>query len=394
MRRAKGVRQTMLTPRERVLCALNHEEPDRVPLFIGTSGATTLLSPAYERLKSHLGVQHEPRLMSRAMQYAQLDEEVMVRLGSDGRVLLPRAAASTLRREVSPHEFVDDWGVNWRMSPGVAYYESLEPPLRNATIDDIDRYAWPDMAHPSRFQGLGEEARHLHEDTPYAVVALSGVSPHEIIYIMRGLDTWLVDLIADPEFAHALMRKVTDIMLAGVTRHLEEVGPYIDVLITGDDLGTDSSLMVSPQVYRRMIKPYHAELMAAIKQKTKAKIFFHSDGNIYPLIGDLIEIGVDLLNPVQVSAGDMGDTARLKREFGKKISFCGAIDTQTVLPHGTPEEVRAEVRGRIKDLAPGGGYIVASVHCIQPDVPPENVLAMCDEVQVSGKYPLLSPKGA
>jgi uroporphyrinogen decarboxylase len=328
------------------------------------------------------------------MQYAQLDEEVMVRLGSDGRVLLPRAAASTLRREVSPHEFVDDWGVNWRMSPGVAYYESLEPPLRNATIDDIDRYAWPDMAHPSRFQGLGEEARHLHEDTPYAVVALSGVSPHEIIYIMRGLDTWLVDLIADPEFAHALMRKVTDIMLAGVTRHLEEVGPYIDVLITGDDLGTDSSLMVSPQVYRRMIKPYHAELMAAIKQKTKAKIFFHSDGNIYPLIGDLIEIGVDLLNPVQVSAGDMGDTARLKREFGKKISFCGAIDTQTVLPHGTPEEVRAEVRGRIKDLAPGGGYIVASVHCIQPDVPPENVLAMCDEVQVSGKYPLLSPKGA
>ena len=121
----------MLTPRERVLCALNHEEPDRVPLFIGTSGATTLLSPAYERLKSHLGVQHEPRLMSRAMQYAQLDEEVMVRLGSDGRVLLPRAAASTLRREVSPHEFVDDWGVNWRMSPGVAYYESLEPPQRH-----------------------------------------------------------------------------------------------------------------------------------------------------------------------------------------------------------------------------------------------------------------------
>jgi uroporphyrinogen decarboxylase len=378
----------MLTPRERVLCALNHEEPDQVPLFIGTSGATTLLSPAYERFKEYLGIEREPRFISRAMQYARLDEEVMVRLGSDGRPLLPRAASSALRREVSPDEFVDDWGVAWRMSPGVAYYEALNPPLRDATIDDIDRYSWPDMAHPSRFENLAEEARHLHENTPYAVVALSGVSPHEIIYIMRGLDTWLVDLIADPEFAHALMRKVTDIMLAGVTRHLEEVGPYIDVLITGDDLGTDSSLMMSPQVYRRMIKPYHAELMAAIKQKTKAKIFFHSDGNIYPLIGDLIDIGVDLINPVQVSAGDMGDTARLKREFGKNISFCGAIDTQTVLPRGTPEEVRAEVRGRIKDLAPGGGYIVASVHCIQPDVSPQNVLAMCDEVKVSGKYPL------
>ncbi len=378
----------MMTPRERVLCALNHEEPDRVPLFIGTSGATTLLSPAYEGFKEHLGIQHPPRLISRAMQYARLDEDVMVRLGSDGRPLLPRAASSALRREISPHEFVDEWGVRWRMSPGVAYYEVVECPLRDATIDDIERFPWPDMAHVNRFQGLAEEARDLHENTPYAVVALSGVSPHEIIYIMRGLDTWLVDLIAGPEFAHALMRKVTDIMLAGVTRHLEEVGPYIDVLITGDDLGTDSSLMMSPQVYRRMIKPYHAELMAAIKQKTKAKIFFHSDGNIYPLIGDFIEIGVDMINPVQVSAGDMGDTARLKREFGKQMSFCGAIDTQTVLPHGTPEEVRAEVRGRMKDLAPGGGYIVASVHCIQPDVSPENVLAMCDEVQVSGKYPL------
>jgi uroporphyrinogen decarboxylase len=380
----------MLTPRERVLCALNHEEPDRVPLFIGTSGATTLLSAAYERLKAHLGVKEKPRLMSTAMQYAHLDEEVLVTLGSDGRPFLPRPAPSPLRREISPQEFIDEWGVPWRMAPGVAYYEAVDSPLRDATIADLDRYSWPDLAHPSRYKNLGDEARFLHENTPYAVVALSGVSPHETIYMMRGLDTWLVDLIADPDFAHALMRKVTDLMLAGVTRYLEKVGPYIDVLITGDDLGTDSSLMMSPQVYRQMIKPYHAELLAAIKQRTKAKVFFHSDGNVYPLIGDLIEVGVDILNPVQVSAGDMGDTARLKREFGKNISFCGAIDTQTVLPYGTPEEVRAEVCGRIRDLAPGGGYIVASVHCIQPDVPPENVLAMCDEVRVSGKYPLSS----
>ena len=197
-----------------------------------------------------------------------------------------------------------------------------------------------------------------------------------------------MDLVAAPEFAHALMRKVTDLMIAGVSRYLDVVGQYIDLIITGDDLGTDTSLMMSPQTYREMIKPYHAELMTAIKKRTKAKIFFHSDGNIYRVLGDLVDIGVDLINPVQVSAGDMGNTARLKREFGKHISFCGAIDTQHVLPHGTPEDVRAEVRRRIKDLAPGGGYIVASVHCIQPDVPPENVLAMCDEVAVSGTYPL------
>jgi uroporphyrinogen decarboxylase len=322
------------------------------------------------------------------MQYALLDEEAMVRLGSDGRPLIPRAAPCPLRKDNSPDEFIDEWGVTWRREPGVLYYEIANSPLRNLTVTDLDSYPWPDLADPRWFEGFAEEARELHENSPYAVVARSGFSPHEVIYVARGLDTWLTDLVTDPEFAHALMRKVTDLMLAGVARYLEEVGPYIDVLVIGDDLGTDTSLMMSPQTYRKMIKPYHAELMAAIKKRTKAKIFFHSDGNVYRLLGDLVDIGIDILNPVQVSAGDMGDTARLKREFGKHLSFCGAIDTQYVLPHGTREDVRAEVRRRIRDLAPGGGYIVASVHCIQPDVSPENVLAMCDEVAVSGRYPL------
>jgi uroporphyrinogen decarboxylase len=141
-------------------------------------------------------------------------------------------------------------------------------------------------------------------------------------------------------------------------------------------------------MYRRMIKPFHAEIYQEIKKRTKARVFYHSDGNIYPLLGDLVELGIDLLNPVQVNAGDMGDTARLKREFGDRLSFCGAIDTAWVLPHGTPADVRAEVRRRIRDLGPGGGYILASVHCIQPDVPLENVVAMLDEAKIAGRYPL------
>ena len=169
---------------------------------------------------------------------------------------------------------------------------------------------------------------------------------------------------------------------------LEEACDFIDVLVTGDDLGEQKSTLISPKMYRRMVKPLHVELMTAIKQRTKAKIFYHSDGNIYSLLGDLVEIGVDLLNPVQVNVGDMGDTARLKREFGDRLAFCGAIDTGWVLPFGTPEDVRVEVRRRIKDLAPGGGYILASVHCIQPDVPLENVIAMLDEAKVAGQYPL------
>ena len=143
-------------------------------------------------------------------------------------------------------------------------------------------------------------------------------------------------------------------------------------------------------MYRQLVKPYHTELFRAINALSKAKIFYHSDGDVYPFIGDLIEIGVDILNPVHVSARHMGDTARLKREFGDRLSFCGAIDTQSVLPRGTVEDVRNEVRRRIKDLAPGGGYILSSVHCLQPDVPPENVCAMFEEAVKAGRYPLAS----
>jgi len=377
-----------MTSRDRVLCALNHEEPDRVPIFIGTSGATTLLAPAYEQLKAHLGIRAEPRLLSPALQYARLDEEVLVRLGSDGRPLLPRPTPSSARRELSEDAFRDEWGITWRRAPDVLYYEVANPPLRHATLDDIERYPWPDLAHPARFAGLAKEARALHGRTPYAVVAVSGVSLHEQIYLMRGLDTWLADLAADPEFADALLHRVKDVMLAGLIPFLDEVGEHADVLVMGDDLGMQDAPMMSPEMYRRMLKPFHAELIAAAKRRTKAKVFFHSDGNIRPLIRDLIEVGVDILNPVQVSARDMWDTARLKREFGRRLSFCGAIDTQWVLPRGTAEDVRREVRRRLRDLGRGGGYILAAVHCIQPDVPPANVLAMCDEAVAAGCYPL------
>jgi len=377
----------MMNPRERVCCALNHEEPDRVPIFVGTSGATTMLTPAYERVKRYLGIQHPPRYISKTFQYAQLDEEVLVRLHSDGRPLLAGPAPSSLRRDISPDEFVDEWGIHWRRSPGTSYYEAVSNPLRHATIDDLERYPWPDLGHPSRFEYLRAEALRIRE-AGYAIVALTGIAPFEQLYLLRGLDALMVDMATDPDFVHALLRKVCDLMAAAGNGVTTAAGDLIDVILAGDDLGTQEAPIISPSMYRRLLKPYHAELLARIKSRTSAKIFFHSDGNIYPLLGDLVDIGVDILNPVQVSAKDMGDTARLKREFGDHLTFCGAIDTQWVLPNGTPDDVRREVRQRIRDLAPGGGYIVASVHCIQHDVPPENVLAMCDEAVVAGRYPI------
>ena len=378
----------MLTSRERVLCALNHEEPDRVPIFFGASSSTSMLAPAYENLKAYLGIARPPRLLSKTFQYAQLDEEVMVLCGSDARLISPWPAPSSLRKELSATMLIDDWGATWERKPGVLYYECMDVPLREADIADLERYPWPDLAHPARFLGLAEEARALRENTPYAVVALGYLTVFEQMQFLRGFDRWLSDLAANPEFAHALLRKVTDVMVAGLARYLDEVGTYIDLITFADDLGTQRAPLISPRMYRQMIKPYQAEIIAAIKARSKAKVFFHSCGNVYPLIGDLIDIGVDILNPIQVSAGEMGDTARLKREFGASLTFCGAIDTHEVLPHGSTAEVRAEVRRRIDDLAPGGGYILAAVHCIQPDVPPENVLAMFDEAQKAGRYPL------
>lgn len=378
----------MLTSRDRVLMALNHEEPDRVPIFFGTSGVTTLLSPAYDKLKAHLGISQATQLLSRTFQYARLDEEILQRFHSDGRPLLPGPSPSTLRQEISVTEFVDDWGIRWRRPPTSLYYDVAEPPLCSATVDDLASYPWPDLAHPSRFVGLAEQARALHNTTGCALVGMSGVSPFEQAQLLCGTENLLAALIADPEFASALLGKLTDIMLASVTALLAAVGDELDIVLMGDDLGTQQSSVISPALYRKLLKPLHARLIGAVKQHSKAKIFFHSDGNIYTLLGDLIEIGVDILNPVQVSAGAMGDTAGLKRKFGANLSFCGAIDTGWVLPRGTPADVRNEVRRRIADLGPGGGYILASVHCIQPDVPIDNILALFDEALVAGKYPL------
>ena len=226
------------------------------------------------------------------------------------------------------------------------------------------------------------------QESGQAVLLFVGAGIFSPAYEMRGVEQLLFDLAGNEEFATVLLGRLEKLFTDCLTAALREAGQYVDIVITGDDVANQAGPMMSPAMYRRLIKPHHAKMFAAIRANTQAKIYLHSCGNVYRLIGDFIEMGVDLLNPVQVSAGEMGDTARLKREFGDRLSFLGGIDTQRVLPFGTPEDVRAEVRRRIRDLAPGGGYIAAAVHCLQPDVPMENVLAMCDEVLKAGRYPL------
>ena len=196
----------------------------------------------------------------------------------------------------------------------------------------------------------------------------------------------LIDVMENPKFVTALLEKLLELNIAGTGRFLDLTGKYLHVFRTADDLATQKSLLMSPKTYRTLLKPFYKKYFDFVHSKTEAKIFYHSCGNITGLLDDLIEVGVDIINPVQVSA--MGDTAVLKERFKDRIVFWGGIDTQHILPNGSVKEVEDEVRRRICDLGPGGGFVVGSVHNIQPDVPPENIIAMAEATRKYGKYPL------
>jgi uroporphyrinogen decarboxylase len=201
---------------------------------------------------------------------------------------------------------------------------------------------------------------------------------------MRGFGEWLTDLLENPAFSEALMDRIADYWVEVVDRALKEAGDFVDIVCWGDDLGTQHGPQVSPELYRRMVKPRHKRMVEAVKRHGKL-VHYHTCGSVVTLLADFIDLGIDVLNPVQVSATGM-DTRRLRKEFGHEIAFWGAIDTQDVLPRGTPEDVRNEVKRRLADLATGGGYVLCAVHNIQPDVPPENIEAMYQAALEFGRY--------
>jgi len=271
---------------------------------------------------------------------------------------------------------------------GGRYYDICENPLKGATVKDLENYPWPDPADPGFTEGIEEKAKYLYENTDYAIVGdFNFASQYENAWYMRGFADFYMDMVANPDFVDMLLEKMCESHIKFLDKVLSATGKYIHIVMQGDDLTGQDGPLMSPTFYRTFIKPRQRRIFEFIKKKTKAKIFYHCCGSVYQFIPDLIEIGVDILNPVQVSAKNM-DTKRLKKEFGDQISFWGAIDTQHVLPFGTIQDVKEEVRRRIIDLAPGGGYILSAVHNIQSDVPPENVLAMYEAAKEYGEYPV------
>ncbi|MBT4500517.1 MAG: uroporphyrinogen-III decarboxylase [Gemmatimonadetes bacterium] len=383
-----------MTPRERVMATLDLQEPDRVPVDLAQAGGDGITAVAYQHLIDHLGLPpRKLRIMSKLAQSVHVDEDVLQRFRVDFRRLDMGRPDNGQNEPVGEDGYRDEWGVVRTRPEGSYYYDLTESPFTEDTLAAIDRYPWPDAEDPGRYRGLRERARKLHENTDYAVVLNVNSAFFLRCAELRGWENFYMDMAGNPEFASALMKKYLDIRLRMAERTLEEVGDHVDIVFaTSDDLGMTDRPIVSPEMYRQLIKPLQKKTFDFFKARTPAKRFFHSDGALYPIIADFIEIGVEVLNPIQVSAVGMGDTAKLKREFGDRLAFWGAIDTHQVLPLGTPEDVREEVRRRIADLGPGGGYVVCSVHNIQPEVPPENVVAMFDAAHELGRYPLNTPR--
>ncbi len=379
---------TRMTSRERALAALNHQEPDRLPVDIG---GLTLYTCWHEltdaRVKEYLGYQGpEPKLNSFISRTVRPDAFIRERFQTDFYGLASKPAATwdlELEQEgPGGSSFVDEWGCRWRRPAGGYYYDLVNHPLDGATLSEVARYPWPDPADPGRLAGLAAQARDLYENSDYCLVftPIWSTGVFQVSGMLQGWENHYVNLVADKKISQAIFDGLTEFNLGQLEAILEEVGEFIQVINLSDDLGFQDRPMIRLSVFQDMIKPCYKRMVDFIKsKKPDLKIVFHSDGAIAQFLPEFIDLGIDAINPVQVGCVGLSDTAQLKRDYGDRLVFWGAgVDTQSTLPHGTAAAVEEEVRSRIRDLAPGGGYIFAAVHNVQFDVPPENVVACYD----------------
>lgn len=382
-----------MTSRERVQKALNHKISDRVPIDLG-GFQTGIHKRAYEDLLSYLGIEDEIRMLDAVQQLVVPCEEVLKRFRIDTRYVCAHGPDSfkggielNKREGRLWHDLKDEFGIIWSMPDDQQLFMDISAhPLENASIEQIADYPWPDGKDRSRFSGVREQALKLRDETPYAISTGIGGVVYEICWYMRGLEQWFTDMIENPKFCEAMLDQTLQFWLDYYTVFMAEVGDLIDVVMIGDDLGGQSGPMFSPRFYREIVKPRQKKLVQHIKSLTTAKIWYHTCGSVDELIPDLLDNGIDILNPVQTSADNM-DPAELKEKYGDKLAFWGGgIDAQHVLPFAKPEEIREHVRKNIKIFKKGGGYIFNNVHNIQFGVPAENIMALFDAAYEFGFY--------
>lgn len=380
---------TAITSRDRILTALNHQEPDRIPFDMGSAQVTGISLIAYRNLRQHLGLPEvEPTVCDAIQQLALPDDDIVERLRIDVRGLFPLNSHNWGINHVDAGEYwayTDEWGIthHFPKEDGL-YYTIVKSPLDSPTTspEEIASHSWPNTADPQRIDGLREIAQRYRAQGKAVMVkgVLAGI--FEMAQRIRGMENCLVDLLTDEASTCALFDKLLALKLDFWEMALPKLADVVDVVSEADDYGTQTSQLMSPQMFRKLMKPRLKTLFNRIKQLAPdAYLFFHSCGSVRELLPDFIELGVDILNPVHVKAAGMEPTA-LKRDFGDAIVFWGGgVDTQSILPNGAPEQVRDDVRRNIEALAPGGGYVFNTVHNIQADVPPENIMAMWETLQ-------------
>lgn len=388
-----------MNSRERVLAALDHREPDRIPLDLGSVQVTGIHVVAYRALRDALGLPPEaPDLCDSIQGLAAPSEDLLEHLGVDVRGLYPLNSHNWNVVEERAGEYWryhDEWGITHRRPyPDGLYYTILHVPLSGPTITaaDIERHPWPDMADPRRIAGLRAQAER-HRAAGRAVVLkdpFAGI--FEMAQRIVGMQELLVLMATEPDVAGVLFDRLLRLKLDFWEMALPQLGDVVDVVTYADDYGTQQSQLISPRMFRQQLKPRIATLFARIKQLAPhTRQFFHSCGNVRPLIPDYIEIGTEILNPIHIRAAGM-DPVALKRDFGDSVVFWGGgVDTQDVLPYGTPAQVKDDVRRNVEALAPGGGYVFTTVHNIQADVPPANLIAM---VEALAEYGFTAEGGA
>jgi len=374
-----------MTSRERVQKALSHQTPDRVPIDFG-GFQTGIHRRAYEALTRHLGLREEISILDAVQQLARPSEAVLERFHVDTRYILshgPEGFDGTIRKNRRNgrlwHDLTDEFGVVWSMpDDGGLYMDISHHPLATASIADLADYPWPNGSDATRFTGVRDHAQTLRRETPYALVTgISGVV-NEYCWYLRGLERWFMDMIENPDFCAALLDRTLAYWMDYMTGFLGEIGDLVDVVMIGDDLTGQHGPLFSPAFYRNVVKPRQKKLVQHIKSLTTAKVWYHTCGNCVEYIPDLLDNGVDILNPVQTSAAGM-DPTMLKQRFGRDLVFWGGgCDAQHILPFGTPEEVREQVRRNMEIFKPNGGYVFNSIHNVQADVPPENIVALFD----------------
>jgi uroporphyrinogen decarboxylase len=410
-----------MNSRERVLAALNHQKADRVPICFSGHRSSGIAAIAYARLRDYLGLPKRPiRVYDPVQQLAIVDPDVLDLFGVDtielGRAfaledkwwadwVLPDGTPCQMPIWALPERQPGRWVLRSasgriiaQMPDGALYFEQTYWPWLDQTPDfdnlpaafaesmwtNVASPPGPITAGPDGDRILVEGARRLRASTDRAIIGLFGGNLLEIGQFLFRNDEFFVLLANEPERAAEFLAKLTAHHLANLEHYLGLVGPYIDVILFGDDLGMQTGPQISPRMYRRLFKPHHAAMWKRAKELANVKVMLHSCGGLRELLPDLIDAGLDTTNPVQITCKGM-EADGLKRDFGARITFWGGgCDTRAVLPHGTPDEVKAHVREQIRILSPGGGFVFQQVHNIMADVPPANIVAMFEAVHEAG----------